>query len=255
MKLLQLVVTAISIFVSHPILFADEIWTYRFVVDGSLPYRVDCGECGPPLLGSRADVSGTFSILLDWQNLTGRLLELNDQLVNIHNVESSPSGPILRPATPSEWHDGIFSAHHPPTPAEGPFIFTGGLWQVSASNFSLAYEIRFDWNQATFNMTVPIMDAYVTVTNARATFVSAVIAGDHNYDGIVDAADYVVWRKLNLSNYQFWRESFTSSVSSGGGGTAAPEANAIVLVSVGCSTCLLRRVRRCRGRVVRQRLN
>jgi hypothetical protein len=41
--------------------------------------------------------------------------------------------------------------------------------------------------------------------------------GEFNRDGIVDAADYVVWRKIDgtLEGYEAWRTNFGGSLSSG----------------------------------------
>jgi len=61
---------------------AAELRTYKFVADGSLPYSASCGECGPPHLGARSDLSGTFTVSLDSSASKGKLLTLNDQLVN-----------------------------------------------------------------------------------------------------------------------------------------------------------------------------
>jgi hypothetical protein len=66
----------------------------------------------------------------------------------------------------------------------------------------------------------------------------AQIEGDYNDDGVVDAADYVVFRKggLTTGTYVTWRENFGES-SLGGGGDAfsqasVPESSAMVLASL-----------------------
>jgi hypothetical protein len=50
------------------------------------------------------------------------------------------------------------------------------------------------------------------------------IAGDFNTDGTVDAADYVVWRKIDgtQTGYNVWRANFGTSLSVGSGSTAYP---------------------------------
>jgi hypothetical protein len=71
-------------------------------------------------------------------------------------------------------------------------------------------------------------------------------SGDFNYDGVVDAADYVMWRKLmsasSPTSYSDWRRDFNSAPSGTGGDTpTVPEptsttlffATALVLLS-GC---------------------
>ncbi len=82
-------------------------------------------------------------------------------------------------------------------------------------------------------------------------FVDA-LAGDFNNDGIVDAADYVVWRK-NLGSqddYNLWRTNFGRTAASGTAGNLAgsvsssvPEPSSIVvlLLGVALSAALHRR--------------
>jgi fibronectin-binding autotransporter adhesin len=55
-----------------------------------------------------------------------------------------------------------------------------------------------------------------------ATYGSAALAADYNHNGVVDAADYVLWRKDPANNggvggYTAWRQTFGNS--GGGGGT------------------------------------
>jgi hypothetical protein len=58
--------------------------------------------------------------------------------------------------------------------------------------------------------------------------------GDFNLDGAVDAADYVMWRKLNNSPaaFQTWRENFGTTLNAGGGSeesASIPEPAALAL--------------------------
>jgi Phosphodiester glycosidase len=58
-------------------------------------------------------------------------------------------------------------------------------------------------------------------------FTSAFAPGDFNQDHVVDAADYVAWRKNAGAelpfNYNTWRQSFASSAHGGAGAAVAPE--------------------------------
>jgi hypothetical protein len=62
--------------------------------------------------------------------------------------------------------------------------------------------------------------------------------GDYNLDGLVDAADYILWRKSpddfggTPAGYNTWRANFGEG-GSGGGGTGVPEPTAVCLVLVG----------------------
>ncbi len=75
------------------------------------------------------------------------------------------------------------------------------------------------------------------------------VPGDYNGDGIVDAADYVVWRKglgttFVQSDYDTWRDHFgQTAVSSSGAITnsAVPEPASIVTLIVGTLAICFRR--------------
>jgi hypothetical protein len=64
------------------------------------------------------------------------------------------------------------------------------------------------------------------------------LPGDFNLDNVVDAADYVVWRKgvgvaPTVNNYNFWRTNFGSTIGGGAGGEQVPEpAGGLVIVFV-----------------------
>jgi hypothetical protein len=65
------------------------------------------------------------------------------------------------------------------------------------------------------------------------------VDGDYNNNGIVDAADYVIWRKIigTTTGYNTWRTNFGNTSGSGGGGVvgvgAVPEATSAVLAILG----------------------
>jgi hypothetical protein len=81
--------------------------------------------------------------------------------------------------------------------------------------------------------------------------VDAILPGDFNGDGTVNAADYIVWRKTDgtQAGYNLWRANFGRT-----GGSAAnraepptpavPEPNAAVLIQLSASALLLARLRR-----------
>jgi hypothetical protein len=65
------------------------------------------------------------------------------------------------------------------------------------------------------------------------------LPGDYNLDGLVDAADYVVWRKTdgdNPAGYALWRANFADTLSGTGGrlaDTSVPEPSSVVFLAVG----------------------
>jgi T5SS/PEP-CTERM-associated repeat protein len=86
---------------------------------------------------------------------------------------------------------------------------------------------------------------------ASSVLLSVVATGDYNGNGVVDAADYIVWRKqqnqlgpglaadsngygiVNAADYNFWRNRVGNVVGSGlGSGSAIPEPTSAVLVMV-----------------------
>ena len=90
------------------------------------------------------------------------------------------------------------------------------------------------------------------LTTGTITFTgSATVAGDYNGNGIVDAADYTVWRNtlrpsvtpgtgadgtgdgvINQADYNFWKSRFGATSGSGAGNTAVPEPTALTLLGV-----------------------
>lgn len=91
---------------------------------------------------------------------------------------------------------------------------------------------------------------YVDNLVVATTFAEALLGssdGDYNHNGIVDGADYVVWRKglgtsYTQTGYNLWRANFGKPAGSGSGATAnsfnnassyVPEPAAILLVMMG----------------------
>jgi hypothetical protein len=64
------------------------------------------------------------------------------------------------------------------------------------------------------------------------------LAGDHNLDGTVNAADYVTWRKNppafggDPTGYSNWRSNFGAESGSGGGYNYVPEPSVLALIGV-----------------------
>ncbi|HEY3392190.1 MAG TPA: hypothetical protein VGK58_05760, partial [Lacipirellulaceae bacterium] len=99
------------------------------------------------------------------------------------------------------------------------------------------------------------IDADFLVDNIRTIGATAMVPGDYNHNGMVDAADYVVWRKMlnqtvtpgsgadgtgpagepdglvNSLDYDFWRSQFGSPApGSGTAAVAVPEPSALAVV-------------------------
>jgi T5SS/PEP-CTERM-associated repeat protein len=93
--------------------------------------------------------------------------------------------------------------------------------------------------------------AFDVMYNAQSVVLTVVPAlpGDYNADGIVDTADYVVWRKglgtlFTPGDYDVWRVHFGQTASSGAGASAnvaIPEPTTLILVLMGILGLLSRR--------------
>jgi hypothetical protein len=216
---------------------AAEIRTFQFVVDGSLPYHVSCGECSGPSYVTVADVEGTFKVSLDRESGTGALLSLDDRLVNVFDVLYSDSGPVYEPAEWAGENSGIIPAWISDwqPPFEGQLtvedntlrLISDGRRPLENGGYQtvLPYTITMTGNQASFSMVVPIIDHWITVTDAAAV---EVITGDFNNDGAVNAADYVVWRKgfgtvYGQIHYDAWRAGGQTAAGSSLVGSSVPE--------------------------------
>ena len=84
-----------------------------------------------------------------------------------------------------------------------------------------------------FNGTVSISYTGGSGNDVVLNLIAAPISGDHNADGIVDAADYVVWRNTDSGNpqgYIDWRNNFGATSASGQSfNTAVPEPPTLLL--------------------------
>jgi hypothetical protein len=76
------------------------------------------------------------------------------------------------------------------------------------------------------------------------TSVSLLVAmpGDFNADGVVDAGDYVTWRKTGgtPTNYEMWRSNYGRmaelGAGAGDGAPAVPEPSPMLLIIIGLLT-------------------
>jgi hypothetical protein len=75
------------------------------------------------------------------------------------------------------------------------------------------------------------------------------LPGDYNRDGIVDAADYTVWRdglgtKYTQADYEVWRAHFGQTAGSGTSartGTPVPEPATVLIILIGIITIIYSR--------------
>ncbi len=180
---------------------SEELWTYYFVADGSRPYLTECyGDCNGG--GTRADIAGNFSMVLNWQTRMGNLIEVDDQLVNVASWGTNFNN--VTPYIPVGPMHGNYNGGKPPEFLPGNLISVGDHWELSsdghiplaggAYRLATPYDITFSTTSASLSMNMgkyPLLPVAL-VTNAHATIVSKGLAGDFNFDGRVDCA--ITWR-------------------------------------------------------------
>jgi fibronectin-binding autotransporter adhesin len=209
---------------------------------------------------------GTF----DNVNFTGTFSPgLSPTVLTVGNVSLSPTSTLIMElggTTAGSGYDQIQSS--------GALAFDGTL-QVSLINgftptagqsFNL-----FDWASASgafAAMQLPTLSGGLVwntsqlYTNGVLSVVVAAIPGDYNHNGIVDAADYVVWRKtlgqtgtglaadgnndgvVNQTDYDVWRSHFgqtAGNASVASASVAVPEPATLLMMLVGILTMIARR--------------
>jgi len=110
------------------------------------------------------------------------------------------------------------------------------------------------------SLTVTFQDGSEAILLWNGVLQTAAPAGDYNGDGIVDAADYTVWRdslgtsgsslaadgnnngKIDSGDYDVWRTNFGRTKGAGGGANAAvPEPATLWMLLAGILTICCRR--------------
>jgi hypothetical protein len=98
-----------------------------------------------------------------------------------------------------------------------------------------------------FNGTVTISYIGGTGNDVTLNLVAAGLTGDHNGDGVVDAADYVTWRKTspgNAQGYNDWQQNFGASSPGSGSFSNVPEPASCTAILFGFISIQLSRVTR-----------
>jgi len=86
-----------------------------------------------------------------------------------------------------------------------------------------------------FDGTVTITYVGGTGNDVLLNLVAAGLTGDHNGDGVVDAADYVAWRKSNINGgqgYSDWMSSFGEPAAGAADNLQVPEPQAWIMMVV-----------------------
>jgi hypothetical protein len=243
-KLIRVLLFVIAAQQSYAVGLAAQVWNYQFTPTGSRPVYITGEIQTPSNLGIRADLAGTFSIVIDWETNTGKLGHIDDYIVNTATVVSSPPSTILVPNDPSPTGHGAFATSLPYNEL-GTVTYSNGLGHLISNSswfMSPIYDIWFTPTAATFSIHPIVFDADYSVSGAFAAFTSSAIAGDFNPDGRADKRDYIQWRNSGGSraDYSTWRFSFGSGASSAAG-SAIPEPSSLLLLGLALAVIPVRR--------------
>jgi hypothetical protein len=141
-------------------------------------------------------------------------------------VDETTSDPLPVAADGGFWLGGLANGVN----GEGTLLFNGWIDEVRYQSFN------------------PLAAGAFNPTDFLIR--SGPLIGDYNGNGVVDAADYVVWRKglgtlFTQSDYSVWRAHFGQTGGSGTGALAniaVPEpATVLMLIFAAAGLCLRRR--------------
>lgn len=204
---------------------------------------------GPMTIGAGRKLGIRESYTLSNHSLTnhGTLapgLQLGSITLNNANYLQFADGTLeiqLRETTPDTEHDRLV--------VNGAAFLGGKLDIVLLNNFAPGAGDSFTVLTASAGITgsfnsidLPMLTPGLVwnLSQSLTAFTLSVAAADFNQDGVVDAADYVVWRKTDGSTagYNLWRSNFGNvrgTVASGSGSLLAssvPEPSAILLIAI-----------------------
>jgi hypothetical protein len=150
-----------------------------------------------------------------------------------------------------------------------------GLFQPVLGNSFTILETTFGNVGGTFAVEdLPVFNdlTFEVIYNSKSVVLQVVevvlLAGDYNQNGIVDAADYTLWRNnlgapagtlandvdggvIGPAQYATWKSNFGATLGSGAGGVGSvPEPSSLLLclmLAIGCSGRLTAVLVRCRA--------
>ena len=121
---------------------------------------------------------------------------------------------------------------------------------ISASHVGMPLEFRLGMREANAEIDALVLHLNSAMSGAALDDLFTILPGDYNGDGVVDAADYTVWRNamgtnnlaadgnndgvIDLDDYNIWKTNFGQSLVGSGGlaDTMVPEPSSLALV--GC---------------------
>lgn len=263
--------------------------TTTYSYPGGNTYRIQIGASpspttlGPSRGGSyRSDANYTqFAAKIDLLNWTlgGGTSMIAGLLARVNNIGlGTTNGYSISYSTAGIAYLSRITAEVPTTLVSTPvsltsgtgyqFSFTGNgadlLGEIYALSNLTTPLVSLSYSDATYSSGVTALLVYDSSSAATANhtpsatfdnYVSSetLVRGDYNYDGHVDAADYVVWRNnvgntLAPSNYDVWRAHFGESINPAAGAgfaAAVPEPSVLPLPAIGLLSVVGRFRRKC----------
>ncbi|MEX0613530.1 MAG: chondroitinase-B domain-containing protein, partial [Pirellulales bacterium] len=135
-------------------------------------------------------------------------------------------------------------------------------FSISAGHVGVPLEFRLGMREQQAEIDALVLNLNAALTSAQLDDLFTVLPGDYNGDGIVDASDYIVWRKafgqnvplwsgadgngdgvVDEDDFQVWSTNYGSASAGSGGIAAVPEPASLVLVFVACAAICFQRIR------------
>jgi hypothetical protein len=129
---------------------------------------------------------------------------------------------------------------------------------ISAGNVDVPLEFRLGMREANAEIDAIVLNLSSSLTAIQLDDLFAVLPGDYNLDGTVDALDYTVWRntfgsltelaadgdgsgEIDAPDYDIWKMHYgqTAAGAGSGGLTAVPEPTGVALSCLGGLFALL----------------
>jgi poly(beta-D-mannuronate) lyase len=124
---------------------------------------------------------------------------------------------------------------------------------ISPSHVGMPLEFRLGMREANAEIDALVLNLNSAMSASALDDLFAVLLGDYNGDGIVDSADYTVWRNsmgtnnlaadgnndgmIDLDDYNIWKTNYGQSLGGSGSGgladTMVPEPSSLILASCG----------------------
>jgi hypothetical protein len=165
------------------------------------------------------------------------------------DVDAVLQAPIIGNDTTGSGDLGDFFSNAGNTAVYGQDSFVSATFNGSTYNWKISYTGNIIWTDPNASAVTSISGtgaADVVLIGFSSVIVPQGVPGDYNNNGVVDAADYVLWRKggqlqnevdnpgtVNAADYTAWRTRFGNTSGSGLSAGAVPEPSAILLIVAG----------------------